>query len=100
MSHWNYRVIVKNVSGELQYGIHEVHYENNIPIACTENPVYPLGFDDEKDPVESVKWQLDAMKLACDKPVLDYDDFPNEYLKYSRKKKLRVIEKYLEKYLK
>jgi len=100
MSHWNYRVIVKNVSGELQYGIHEVHYENNIPIACTENPVYPLAFDDIEDPLDSLKWQLDAMKLACDKPILDDFNFPNEYLKYSRKKKLRVIEKYLEKYLK
>jgi len=36
------------------------------------------------------------MKLACDKPVLDDDNYPNEYIKYSRKKKLEQIEKYFQ----
>ncbi len=36
------------------------------------------------------------MKLATDKPVLDYDNFPKVYLKYIRKKKLLAIEKYIK----
>ena len=96
MSHWNFRIVARKVSDEVQYGINEVHYEDNIPVACTENPVCPIGFDDDNDPVESLKWQLDAMMLATEKPVLDYDNFPVEYLKYSRKKKLKAIEGYLK----
>ncbi len=45
MSHWNYRILARKVGKEIQFGFYEVHYdENNKPIACTENPVYPLGF--------------------------------------------------------
>lgn len=94
--HWNYRVLARKVSNEVQYGIYEVHYEDDVPVACTENPVLSLGFNDDEDPVESIKWQLDAMKLAIEKPVLDYDNFPNEYLRYSRKKKLNYINKYIK----
>jgi hypothetical protein len=98
MSHWNYRILARKVGKEIQFGFYEVHYdENNKPIACTENPVYPLGFDEDvEDPIESIKWQLDAMKLATDKLVINYDDFPNVYVKYYRKKKLMAIEKYFE----
>lgn len=100
-SHWNYRIIAKKISGEIQYGFHEVHYENDIPIGYTENPVSSLSFStDMEDPVESLKWQLDAMKVACDKPVLDDENFPNEYLKYSRKKKLEMIETFFQKLIK
>jgi len=96
-SHWNYRIIAKKLSVEVQYGIHEVHYENNIPIGYTENPITSLSFSsDIEDPVESLKWQLDAMRLACDKPILDDANFPNEYLTYLRKKKLNQIEEYLK----
>ena len=94
MAHWNYRILARKISNEIQYGLYEVHYDDdNIPVACTENPVYPIGFNDDPDPVDSIRWQLDAMKLASEKPVLDYDNFPIEYVKYSRKKKLDSIEK-------
>ena len=97
-SHWNYRILAKRLNGEIQYGMYEVHYENDIPIACTENNIAPLSFSsDIEDPVESIKWQLDAMKLACEKPVLDYDNFPNVYQPYYRKKKLEAIEKLIQK---
>ena len=97
-TYWNYRVIAKKLStGEIQYGFHEVHYEDDIPVGYTENPISALSFNNEgKDPIDSLKWQLDAMKLACDKPVLDDANFPNEYKKYSRKKKLELIEKLLD----
>jgi len=96
-SHWNYRILAKRLSGEVQYGIYEVHYENDIPIACTENIITPLSFNsDIEDHVESLTWQLDAMKLACAKPILDYDRFPQEYLPYYRKKKLLAIEELIK----
>lgn len=97
MSHWNYRVLARKVGNEVEFGFHEVHYENDIPIACTENHVYPSAYDENiEDPIDSIKWQLNAMKLALDKPVIDYDNFPNEYVKHLRKKKLKEIEKYLQ----
>lgn len=95
MAHWNYRILARKLNGEVQFGFYEVHYENDIPVACTLNPVEPISFNSDGDPVDSIKWQLDAMKLACDKPVLDYDNFPLEYVAYLRKKKLNEIEKCL-----
>ena len=93
MSHWNYRILAKK-GNEIIYGIYEVHYDDNdIPVGFTENPVYPITFGGEGDPVESLKWQFDAMKTALDKPILDYDNFPNVYQKYYRKMKLRAIKK-------
>lgn len=98
MSHWNYRILAKKVGNEVQYSIYEVHYENDEPIACTENYIYPNSFSGEGEPINSLKWQLDAMKTACSKPILDYDNFPNIYHKYYRKKKLQSIEiKYISK---
>ena len=95
-SHWNYRVLARKINGEIQYGFYEVHYKNDVPIGCTLNPVYPTGFDDTEDPIVSINWQLDAMKLATEKLILDYDNFPKVYAKYYRKKKLEAIEKSLE----
>jgi hypothetical protein len=101
---WNYRVIAKKIyfknQVEIQFGIHEVHYKNDVPSGCSENPMSlstsSVHFDQEIDPIEFLNWQIEALKVACEKPVLDYDNFPNEYLKYSRKKKLKMLEKYLK----
>jgi hypothetical protein len=98
MSHWNYRILARKISNkDIEYGLYEVHYDDyDNPIACTENPVYPISFSSEsEDPLNSIKWQLDAMKVATEKPVLDYDSFPKEYMKYSRKMKLKAIEETL-----
>lgn len=94
--HWNYRILAKKINNEVQYGIYEVHYEDDIPVGYTSNSILPSGFDNDDDPIESLKWQLDAMKLATEKPVLDYDNFPNEYLRYSRRKKLNAINEFLK----
>jgi hypothetical protein len=96
-SHWNYRILAKRTPGEIQYGLYEVHYENDIPIACTENNIAPVTFSsDIEDPIESLIWKIDAMKLACSKKILDYDKFPQEYLPYYRKKKLLAIEELIK----
>jgi len=103
MDHWNYRVLAKRnvVNGitVVEFAIYEVQYENDVPISHYEHTTTPVYFSDESsEPIYSLKWQLDAMKLACDKPVLDYDNFPNEYLPYSRKKKLDKIDKFYKSY--
>lgn len=100
MTHWNYRVIAKRLPeyNDVNFGIYEVYYdENNEPISFTEDPINIESFISyDTDPIESINWQLDAIKLALKKPVMDYDNFPNEYIPYTRKKKLEEIEKYIE----
>jgi hypothetical protein len=98
-SYWNYRVLARKVSGETEYSFYEVHYENDIPIACTENPIYPLSLNTDNDPIESLVWLLYALKVASGKPILDYDNFPKEYVVYSRKMKLKMIEKFFPEIL-
>lgn len=95
-SHWNYRILARRVNNEIEYEFYEVHYENDIAHACTMNSVSPYASSEDDDSVESIKWQLDAMKLACEKPILDYDKFPNIYQPYYRKKKLLAIEKLIK----
>lgn len=95
--YWNYRLLAKRTSNDVRFGIYEVHYKDDKPTSCTVNEINPVTFaSDIEDQVESMKWQLEMMLKACDKPILDYDNFPNEYLPYSRKKKLELIEKYLK----
>jgi hypothetical protein len=99
-TYWNYRILAKRIDDKehVEYALYEVHYENDIPVACTINSVSPISFDEDiklEDSIESIKWQLDAMKLACNKPILDYDNFPNVYHKYYREKKLENINNIL-----
>ena len=102
MSHWNYRILATVIDDldiqDVRFTIHEVHYDdNNEPVGFTENSIIPVAFISEpSDPIESIDWQLEAMKLALKKPVLDYNNFPNEYFPYTRKKKLEEIEKHLQ----
>jgi len=98
MSHWNYRILARRIITDLysdvHFGIYEVYYddENNMPESCTENPITITSYESEcEDPIDSIKWQLDVMIEASNKPVLDYDNFPNEYVKHLRKKKLKSI---------
>lgn len=99
MSHWNYRIIAKKLNDDVSFGMYEVHYDDNdIPVSFTQNPIDVLTFISYgDDPIESLKWQLDAMKLAFTKPILDYDNFPNVYSKYYRKFKLKKIDELYRK---
>jgi len=79
---WNYRV-VKNINkipdllrknnpdvGEFDifYTIHDVYYDDNKDIANIgrESPV--IG-----DDIQELRWTLQRMREACDKPVINYD---------------------------
>lgn len=93
MSYWNYRILAKEIDNDISFSIHEVHYDDNgIPVGFTENPTDVLTYSSYGDPVESIKWILDAMRLASEKPILDYDKFPSVYQKYYRKIKINKID--------
>lgn len=71
---WSYRV-VKYVTKiplgniDISYAIHTVYTdENNDIVNISEQPAYAIG-----DDTESLKWQLERMMLACDKPIIDYN---------------------------
>jgi hypothetical protein len=62
---WNYRIIRRKIKGltceEDTYGIHEVYYG---PGCCKE--------------VEALEAELERMRAAFDKEVVDYDDIPEK----------------------
>jgi hypothetical protein len=71
---WSYRV-VKQVTKiplgdtDISYGIHTVYIDENGDIVnISEKPSYVIS-----DDMEGLKWNLESMILACDKPVIDYN---------------------------
>lgn len=73
---WNYRVMVKENGSEPLFEIHEVYYEDNIPISYTENASQINSFY-----LDGLRWDLEKMIESLDKPILHYGDrFPEEYL--------------------
>ncbi len=66
--HWNHRV-VRYEDGSL--GIHEAHYSTpgaaSGKCSITE---YPVGV--VSDDLEGLRWVLEHMLKALDKPILDY----------------------------
>jgi hypothetical protein len=71
---WSY-IVVKQVTKiplgdiDISYTIHEAYTDENGDIVnISEKPSYVIG-----DDTESLKWQLERMMLACDKPVIDYN---------------------------
>jgi hypothetical protein len=77
VSHWNYRVVRKayppGKDGTIEYvlGIHEVYYDDNgEPEMVTEDRMDPHG-----ETLEELRDDIEHMRLALDKPVLDYETF-------------------------
>lgn len=65
---WNYRVLM-NQFGEL--AIHEVYYNSKgVPNSCTSNPVTVSAAN-----ISELIDQLERMKNACAKPVIDEQYF-------------------------
>lgn len=68
---WNYRILYHNHPEEPYLAIHEVYYdENETPRSCSENPQQILG-----ETLEELKFDLDKMKLALEKPIIEYESF-------------------------
>lgn len=84
---WEYRVmrqthkwtVAKVEKSKYVYQIHEVYYhldENNkIETSWTVNPIeaYSCPEPEDKDKLEGMRWQLEKMLEALDKPILDYE---------------------------
>ncbi len=69
MSHWNYRIVKKTVDGEDLYGIHEYYYDADGRYGWTEDAVEVIA-----DSVEGIKWVLESMMLALDRPVIEDEE--------------------------
>jgi len=78
-SKWNYRVVAHlkrfNEKEYWIFGIHEVFYEDDIPISYTKNPIEMNSYDG----LDTFNWMLDKMMNDIKKPILNGDDFPNEF---------------------
>lgn len=70
---WNHRV-VRTVSrdGEVLLALHEAFYAEGaeVPESITEEPVAVLG-----DDISGLRWTLENMLRALEKPILSYDDY-------------------------
>lgn len=71
MEGWNYRVVKRIKNGHEFYGIHEAHYENGEVVAITDL----LTVESFDEGLKGLRWQLNKMKEALKKEVLDYADF-------------------------
>ena len=71
MSHWNHRVIKKNVAdGSDWFGIHEVFYNDDDTIwSYTENPISIVG-----ESIDDLRQTLEWMLSCLDNPILVYDE--------------------------
>lgn len=70
--HWNYRIIAHTSppNGELQYGLHEVHYDESGEVdGITESPIDGT-FDSPAELVEHFEFMLAGVKKAAEKQVV------------------------------
>lgn len=72
---WNHRVIAYiNKDADTHFAIEEVYYNGDkTPRSYAKDSVV-CG-----DNVEELKWVLERMQAALDKPILSADNFPEEY---------------------
>jgi hypothetical protein len=89
-SYWNYRVLTRIVHlGKVKKGvmtpskkdwreffIAEVHYKDKKPVTYGAEKVITSGWETLKD----LKWTVKHLKEAFKKPILDADNWPNEYV--------------------
>ena len=82
--HWNYRIVSRQERcGEnltVQYGIHEVHYENDVPVSYVPHPEPVVTHDDSyiqtyQHTVDDLRTILNNMLSALEKPLLTEKDF-------------------------
>lgn len=74
--HWNHRVLAhKEWDDSFYYQIHEVHYEDGVPVSYTERGI-PVG----GDCLEDLNQVLDWMRDCLSKPILSVENFPNEHI--------------------
>jgi len=69
---WNHRILRHEEEDKSEwFAIHEVFYNNEgIPHSCTENPISIIQPD-----IEGIKWEIDKLAIAIDKPFIEYSYF-------------------------
>ena len=73
MSHWNYRVMLKDD----QVAVHEVFYRDDGSIrSCTVDPVFPRA-----ETIEDLVAEFEQYRQALSEPVLDFAALDAEYEK-------------------
>ena len=77
---WNYRVIREGAATHgdqkperMTLAIHEVHYEGDTPTSVSVNPVAVVC--DEEDGLVDLGFDLEAMRQALERPVLEMEYF-------------------------
>ena len=75
---WNYRVMAHRSpfdENDIGLQIHEVHYDKKKnPKAFSKEPAMIGG-----ESIEDIKWILKEIEVCLEKPILDANNFPNEY---------------------
>lgn len=70
VSHWNYRLVKRQLDEDSVFGIYEVYYDSEgVIVGCMTSPVTIVG----SSPGEAL-WRVDLMLTAFEKPTLNYDD--------------------------
>jgi hypothetical protein len=68
ITYWNYRVVRRSHEGETWLAVHEAFYDNGTVLGVTKEAIALHGND-----LEDLKSGHDLIKLAFDKPILDYE---------------------------
>ena len=76
---WNHRILAHKESPGTQfeetiYAIHEVYTKDGKLSSYAESPVNLSATS-----TEGLKWTLDRMRECLEKPILDRDNFPEEW---------------------
>jgi len=84
-NHWNFRVVTKlyltqsnktiETEEERLYSIVEVYYKKDKPDSYIDSKRILDGLES----VKGLKWTNKKIKEAFKKPILDLDNWPNEY---------------------
>lgn len=82
VTHWNYRLCtyVHEADNNRYYAIKEVHYNNDMPIAYQNDNDDPFNFIEGDFPAKSVEFTINAIRDGLEKPIIDLDNWPNEFL--------------------
>jgi hypothetical protein len=73
MSYWNHRVTRRELAGEVEYAIREVHYDNSGKIMGWTAAAIPAT----GETVEEVREALERMLSCTVSPVIDITDEDN-----------------------
>ena len=78
---WNYRILQYPDGEDNFFQIHEVYYnDKGEPNSYTANGVTVAG-----ESKESLKWVLEKMEEALDKPILSEKNFPKVFINSGEK---------------